>query len=63
MSYLIGCLRRERERPPAFHAVGLYAIAVKAEIKRHIPNVMSVIRYARGRPDHTKVGQADHVKK
>ena len=44
MTYLIACLRRERERPAAFRAVGLYAIAVKGEIKRHLPNVMSVIK-------------------
>ena len=44
MLYLIACLRRERERPAAFRAVGLYAIAVQGEIKRHLSNVMTVIK-------------------
>lgn len=44
MLYLINCLRRERDRPAAFRAVGLYAIAVQGEIKRHLSQVMAVIK-------------------
>lgn len=44
MSYLLGCLRRDRERYSAFTAIGLLSVAVGPEIKLHIPRIMDVIR-------------------
>ncbi|GFS99131.1 hypothetical protein TNCV_822521 [Trichonephila clavipes] len=44
MSYLLGCLKRDRERYNAFNAVGLLAVAVKLDIKLYIPKIMDVIR-------------------
>ncbi|CAL1276558.1 unnamed protein product [Larinioides sclopetarius] len=44
MAYLLGCLKRDRERYNSFNAVGLLAVAVKLEIKPYIPKIMEVIR-------------------
>lgn len=44
MAYLLGSLRRERERYNVFNAVGLLAVAVKEDIKNYIPKIMEVIR-------------------
>ncbi len=46
LSYLLGCLKRERERPAAFQAIGLIAVSVQADINRHLPRIMDVIRAA-----------------
>lgn len=44
MAYLLGSLRRERERYNVFNAIGLLAVAVKLDIKPYIPKIMEVIR-------------------
>ncbi|GIX92209.1 hypothetical protein CEXT_19071 [Caerostris extrusa] len=44
MTYLLNCLKRDRERYNTFNAVGLLAVAVKLEIKPYIPKIMEVIR-------------------
>ncbi len=44
MTYLLGSLRRERERYNVFNAIGLLAVAVKQNIKSYIPKIMEVIR-------------------
>lgn len=44
MTYLLGSLRRERERYNVFNAIGLLAVAVKQDIKPYIPKIMEVIR-------------------
>lgn len=44
MAYLLGSLRRERERYNVFNAIGLLAVAVKQDIKPYIPKIMEVIR-------------------
>uniref|UniRef100_T1ISC3 Serine/threonine-protein kinase TOR n=1 Tax=Strigamia maritima TaxID=126957 RepID=T1ISC3_STRMM len=44
MSYLLGCLRRERERFNAFTAVGLLAVAVGSDVKPYLPKIMEIIK-------------------
>ena len=44
MIYLLGCLRRDRERSAAFQAIGLIAVAVQTDINRHLKTVMEVVR-------------------
>lgn len=44
MAYLLGSLRRERERYNVFNAIGLLAVAVKLDIKPYIAKIMEVIR-------------------
>ncbi|CAH1772250.1 unnamed protein product [Owenia fusiformis] len=44
MAYLLGCLKRERERSVAFQAIGLIAVSVHTDINRHLPKIMEVIK-------------------
>ena len=44
MLYLLGALKRDRERAAAFQAVGLIAVAVQSDISRHMPKIMDFIR-------------------
>ncbi len=44
LSHLLNCLKRERERPLAFQAIGLIAVSVQADINRDLPRIMDVIR-------------------
>ena len=44
LSHLLNCLKRERERPAAFQAIGLIAVSVQADINRDLPRIMDVIR-------------------
>lgn len=44
MDYLLGCLRRERERSWAFLSIGLLAVAVGEHLLPYLPKVMEVIR-------------------
>nr|QGN03465.1 target of rapamycin [Ixodes ricinus] len=44
MDYLLGCLRRERERSQAFLSIGLLAVAVGEPMIPYLPRVMEVIR-------------------
>lgn len=46
MLYLLGCLKRDRERCAAFIAIGLLAVAVGDEIKPHLPKIMEVVKAA-----------------
>ena len=42
--YLLGCLKRDKERSAAFQAIGLIAVAVQTDINHHLPRIMEVIR-------------------
>jgi len=44
--YLLGSLRKDRERSAAFQAIGLLAVSVQQDINRHLPKIMEVIRAA-----------------
>lgn len=44
MDYLLGCLRRERERSLAFLSIGLLAVAVGEPLLPYLAKVMEVIR-------------------
>ncbi|XP_013416422.1 serine/threonine-protein kinase mTOR-like [Lingula anatina] len=61
MSYLLGCLKNQRERSAAFQAIGLIAVSVKSEIKRHLPKLMDVIRQSLPAKDLTQKKQRNNV--
>ncbi|CAH1240669.1 MTOR [Branchiostoma lanceolatum] len=44
MSYLLGCLKKERERSTAFQAVGLLAVAVRQEVIAYLNRILDVVR-------------------
>ena len=44
LTHLLNCLKRERERPAAFQAIGLIAVSVQADINRDLARIMDVIR-------------------
>jgi FKBP12-rapamycin complex-associated protein len=44
MSYFLSCLKKERDKPNAFRAIGLTAIAIRADILQHLHPVLSVIQ-------------------
>ncbi|XP_048250308.1 serine/threonine-protein kinase mTOR-like isoform X1 [Haliotis rufescens] len=44
INFLLGTLKRERDRTQAFQAVGLLAISVQGEISQHLSRIMEVIR-------------------
>lgn len=44
--YLLNALRRDKERPAAFQAVGLLAVAVKDNIFSYCTRIMEVVRSA-----------------
>ena len=44
LSHLLNCLKRERERPTAFQAIGLIAVSVQADINKDLPRIMDVTR-------------------
>ena len=44
LTHLLNCLKRERERPSAFQAIGLIAVSAQADINRDLPRIMDVIR-------------------
>ncbi|GAB6019044.1 hypothetical protein CHUAL_000671 [Chamberlinius hualienensis] len=44
LTYLLSCLKRERERSSSFLAIGLLAVSVGEHIKPHLPKIMEVIK-------------------
>ncbi|XP_041377661.1 serine/threonine-protein kinase mTOR-like isoform X2 [Gigantopelta aegis] len=44
MTFLLGTLKRDRDRTQAFLAIGLLAVSVQGEIFRLLPRIMEVIR-------------------
>uniref|UniRef100_UPI00358FB62C serine/threonine-protein kinase mTOR-like n=1 Tax=Myxine glutinosa TaxID=7769 RepID=UPI00358FB62C len=63
MAYVLSCLRRERERPLAFQAAGLLAVAVKTEVLPYLSRLLDIIRAALPAKDlahkRPRVGQVD----
>ncbi len=46
LTYLLGSLKNDRVRSAAFQAIGLISVSVQADIGRHLPRIMEVIRAA-----------------
>lgn len=46
MGYLLGCLKKEKERTAAFQALGLLVVAVRAEIQPYLSKVLEIIKAA-----------------
>lgn len=46
MSYLLGCLKKEKERTAAFQALGLLVVAVRTEIQPYLPKILEIIKAA-----------------
>jgi hypothetical protein len=46
ISYLVACLKKERERSAAFQAIGLLSVAVQRDISKHLKRIMEVIKQA-----------------
>uniref|UniRef100_A0A674NNJ5 Serine/threonine-protein kinase TOR n=1 Tax=Takifugu rubripes TaxID=31033 RepID=A0A674NNJ5_TAKRU len=46
MGYLLGCLKKEKERTAAFQALGLLVVAVRAEIQPYLLKVLEIIKAA-----------------
>ncbi|XP_065891468.1 serine/threonine-protein kinase mTOR-like isoform X2 [Dysidea avara] len=44
MTYLLGCLRKDREKFSALHAVGIMALAVRNKVFPHIDPILNVIK-------------------
>ncbi|XP_071946239.1 serine/threonine-protein kinase mTOR-like [Antedon mediterranea] len=54
MAYFLGCLRRERERSSAFQALGLLAVAAKANISQeNVRKILDVIKTSLPNKEHT----------
>uniref|UniRef100_A0A672YHX5 Serine/threonine-protein kinase TOR n=1 Tax=Sphaeramia orbicularis TaxID=375764 RepID=A0A672YHX5_9TELE len=46
MGYLLGCLKKEKERTAAFQALGLLVVAVRAEIQPYLTKILEIIKAA-----------------
>jgi FKBP12-rapamycin complex-associated protein len=46
MGYLLGCLKKEKERTAAFQALGLLVVAVRVEIQPYLSRVLEIIKAA-----------------
>ncbi|KAF0036725.1 hypothetical protein F2P81_012037 [Scophthalmus maximus] len=46
MGYLLGCLKKEKERTAAFQALGLLVVAVRAEIQPYLSKILEIIKAA-----------------
>lgn len=46
MCYLLGCLKKEKERTAAFQALGLLVVAVRTEIQPYLSKVLEIIKAA-----------------
>lgn len=46
MGYLLGFLKKEKERTAAFQALGLLVVAVRAEIQPYLSKVLEIIKAA-----------------
>ncbi|XP_077998557.1 serine/threonine-protein kinase mTOR-like [Glandiceps talaboti] len=44
MHYLLGSLKKDRERSSAFQAVGLLAVAVKTDISPHLHKILDIVK-------------------
>jgi len=46
MGYLLGCLKKEKERTAAFQALGLLVVAVRTEIQPYLSKILEIIKAA-----------------
>lgn len=46
MGYLLGCLKKEKERTAAFQALGLLVVAVRTEIQPYLLKILEIIKAA-----------------
>ncbi|GLD45725.1 serine/threonine-protein kinase mTOR, partial [Lates japonicus] len=46
MGYLLGCLKKEKERTAAFQALGLLVVAVRVEIQPYLSKILEIIKAA-----------------
>ncbi|XP_015233310.1 PREDICTED: serine/threonine-protein kinase mTOR [Cyprinodon variegatus] len=46
MGYLLGCLKKEKERTAAFQALGLLVVAVRTEIQPYLMKILEIIKAA-----------------
>ncbi|KAK6307934.1 hypothetical protein J4Q44_G00212050 [Coregonus suidteri] len=46
MGYLLGCLKKEKERTAAFQALGLLVVAVRTEIQPYLTKILEIIKAA-----------------
>lgn len=46
MGYLLGCLKKEKERTAAFQAMGLLVVAVRTEIQPYLMKILEIIKAA-----------------
>ena len=46
MGYLLGCLKKEKERTLAFQALGLLVVAVRTEIQPYLTRILEIIKAA-----------------
>uniref|UniRef100_H3B8U3 Serine/threonine-protein kinase TOR n=1 Tax=Latimeria chalumnae TaxID=7897 RepID=H3B8U3_LATCH len=46
MNHLLGCLKKEKERTAAFQALGLLAVAVRAEIQPYLQKILEIVKAA-----------------
>ncbi|XP_069466036.1 serine/threonine-protein kinase mTOR isoform X2 [Ambystoma mexicanum] len=46
MSHLLSCVKREKERPVAFQAIGLLSVAVRTEVSSYLSKILENIKTA-----------------
>lgn len=65
MGYLLGCLKKEKERTAAFQALGLLVVAVRTEIQPYLSKILEIIKAALPPKDfaHKSVIVSNNLKK